>query len=76
MVLEENDIIGVVIIRNGGELDILVSVPDRQSIYRADDVSSGEVALEIKKGDVYTFRVTVDHASGVVSFILRNGFGI
>lgn len=76
MVLDDNDIIDVVIIRKGGELDILVSGADGQPLYRADDASSSEFALEITKDGLYAFRVTGDHASGKVSFILRDGFGI
>ena len=76
MVLEENDIVEVVIIRKGGELNILVSDPEGQPIYRADDASSGKFALEMTKSGSYMFRVTGDHASGKVSFILRDGFGI
>lgn len=68
MQLKEGAKVGVVIEDKSGRLDILVTGPDGQKIYKADDAASGNFSIIIPKSGTYKFSVKGSKAKGSVSF--------
>lgn len=68
MNLETGDTVNVVIVKESGRMDILVTDSAGTSIYQGDDVSSGEFELIIPAAGKYSFSVKGEDAKGSVSF--------
>lgn len=70
MNLEQGAAVNVVVENESGTINLLVTGPDGNAVYKADRASSGVFAIEIPAAGTYTFAVTGSDAAGVVSFAL------
>lgn len=71
MELKENSIIDVNIDNKAGSLDIVVTNPLGEEIYRGDDAASGEFSINADKQGTYKFSVKGSNAKGAFSFKVR-----
>lgn len=68
MTLGEGAIVDVVIEKESGSLDILVSGEKGEVVYQGSDVDSMVFSLIIRKAYTYKFVVMGENAAGAVSF--------
>ena len=70
--LDENDIMNVKIINNGGTLSVELQKKDAESpVYINDNVETSEFQIEIKESGEYRLKVTGNQTKGSLSFIKK-----
>lgn len=69
LVLEQGTVIDVDIENISGRIDILITGPDGEKVYKGDAASSGSFSIEAKAAGTYNITVKGRNAKGSVSFV-------